>query len=79
MTLAFGGILGGCAIYLAGHALFKVQVFKVWSWQRVVAALVLLGAAPVGLQMPALLVSILAAGVLLGVVVADRVVYRQIN
>jgi hypothetical protein len=29
--------------------------------------------------MPALLVSILAAGVLLGVVVADRVVYRQIN
>ena len=70
-------ILGGCAIYLAGHALFKVQVFKVWSWQRVIAAAVLLGAAFVGPQLPALLVSVLAAGVLLGVVVADRMVHRQ--
>ena len=71
--------LGGCAIYLAGHTLFKVQVFRVWSWQRVVAAIVLLGAALVGPQLPALLVSAFAAAVLLGVVVADRVVYRRIG
>jgi low temperature requirement protein LtrA len=69
-------ILGGCAIYLAGHALFKVQVFKVWSRQRLVGTAVLVGAAVIGSQLPALVVSAFAALTLTGVVVADRVLRR---
>jgi low temperature requirement protein LtrA len=68
--------LGGCAIYLAGHALFKAQVFKQWSRQRLVAAAVLLVAALVGPQLPALLVGVVAALTLAAVVVADWVAHR---
>jgi low temperature requirement protein LtrA len=68
--------LGGCAIYLGGHALFKVQVFRVWSWQRLAATAVLLAAALVGPQLPALAVSVFAAATLTAVVVSDRLTYR---
>jgi low temperature requirement protein LtrA len=70
-------ILGGCAIYLAGHALFKVQVSRVWSWPRLVGAAVLLGAAFVGAELPALLVGVFAVVVMLAVAISDKVLHRQ--
>jgi low temperature requirement protein LtrA len=69
--------LGGCAIYLAGHALFKVQVFKVWSRQRLIGTAVLLAGALIGPQVPALVVSVFAAVTLTAVVIADRATYRE--
>jgi len=69
--------LGGCAIYLAGHALFKAQVFNVWSRQRLIGTVVLLAGALIGPQLPALMVSVFAAVTLMAVVIADRVTYRE--
>jgi low temperature requirement protein LtrA len=70
--------LGGCALYLAGHALFKYEVFTTRSWPRIVAAAVFVVAALIGTQVPALLVGIFAVIVLAAVVVSDRVVYREV-
>jgi low temperature requirement protein LtrA len=70
-------ILGGCSIYLAGHALFKVQVFRAWSWSRLGGAAVLLGAALVGPALPALLVGVFAVLVMIGVAVADKLLHPQ--
>jgi low temperature requirement protein LtrA len=69
-------ILGGCAIYLAGHALFKVQVFGLWSRQRLAAVVVLVAAAFIGPELPALLVGVFAVIVMMAVAASDHLVYR---
>jgi low temperature requirement protein LtrA len=60
--------LGGTALFLAGHALFKWAVFGGLSWPRVVAIAVLLALMPVGSAIPALALSGIAALVVVGVV-----------
>ncbi len=72
-------ILGGCAIYIAGHALFKFMVFGVRPWTRLAAIVVLLGAAVVGPALPALVVGVFAAIVMMAVAVADRLIYRWVR
>lgn len=65
-------VLGGTALFLAGHALFKVAVWQVVSWPRIVAIIVL---ALLGLLAPhisSLALGICAAVVVIGVAVADR-------
>jgi low temperature requirement protein LtrA len=49
--------LGGTALFLAGHALFKWAMFRVLSWPRVVAIAVLAVLMPVGFVVPALALS----------------------
>jgi low temperature requirement protein LtrA len=49
--------LGGTALFLAGHALFKWAVFGVLSWPRVVAIAALIALVPVGFEIPALALS----------------------
>jgi low temperature requirement protein LtrA len=64
-------ILGGAALFLAGHAAFKAVVWRRASWQRIfgVAVLALLGlAAP---HVDALALSACAAAVIIAVAVAD--------
>jgi low temperature requirement protein LtrA len=65
-------VLGGTALFIAGHAAFKIAVWRVVSWQRVAAvmALGLLGLAAGTL--PALALALCAASVVIGVAVADR-------
>jgi low temperature requirement protein LtrA len=46
--------LGGTALFLAGHALFKWAVFGVLSWPRVVAIAALIALIPVGFEVPML-------------------------
>jgi low temperature requirement protein LtrA len=69
-------VLGGSALFIAGHAAFKFAVWRVVSWSRV-AAIVVLGllgfAAP---ALPALALGVCAAAVITGVAVADHWVHR---
>ncbi len=65
-------VLGGTALFLAGHALFKAMVWRVTSWPRIVAIIVLallLLAAP---RLSALALAVGAALVVVAVAVADR-------
>lgn len=65
-------VLGGVALFLAGHALFTVVVWRIMPWTRI-AAIVVLGllglAAP---AMPALALAASAAAVAVALAVADR-------
>jgi low temperature requirement protein LtrA len=65
-------LLGGAAMFLAGHAIFKAVIWRVISWQRVFAviALALLGVlAP---HIRALVLAVATLVVVLAVIVADR-------
>jgi len=73
LTLA----LGGTALFLAGHALFKWAVFGVLSWPRVVAIAALIALVPVGFEMPVLALSGVAGLVVVGfVAVWDTLAHR---
>ncbi len=68
-------ILGGTALFIAGHAAFKFAVWRVVSWSRLTAILLLglLGfAAP---ALPALALGLCATVVVIGVAVTDYRVY----
>jgi len=65
-------ILGGPALFLAGHAAFKLVVWRYVSWPRVagIAALALLGLA--AKTIPELALAACAAGVVAAVAATDR-------
>ena len=65
-------ILGGPALFLAGHAAFKLVVWRALSWPRLagIAALGLLGLAAGAI--PALALGACAAAVVVAVAVSDR-------
>jgi low temperature requirement protein LtrA len=58
--------LGGVALFLAGHALFKRAVFDELPWSHLVAILLLAPLVPVGLASPALVLSAAAGLILVG-------------
>ena len=69
--------LGGAALFLAGHALFKAVVWQMIPWSRIVAILAL---ALLGLLAPhvsALALGVCAAAVVVGVAVADRLLLSR--
>jgi low temperature requirement protein LtrA len=69
--------LGGTALFLAGHALFKWAVFGVLSWSRLVAIAALIALIPVGFKVPALALSGVAGLILVGLVaVWDALAYQ---
>ena len=70
-------ILGGPALFLAGHAAFKFVVWRVIPWTRLagVAVLALLGAAAAVL--PEIALAACAAAVVAAVAAADRVLSRR--
>ena len=65
-------ILGGPALFLAGHAAFKLVIWRYLSWPRVagIAALALLGLAAKAI--PELGLAACAAGVVTAVAATDR-------
>jgi low temperature requirement protein LtrA len=70
-------ILGGAALFLAGHALFKAVVWRETPWSRIVAIILL---ALLGLLAPyisALALGVCAAAVIVGVAVADRLMQEE--
>ena len=72
VTATAGMVLGGTALFLAGHALFKVTVWRITPWARLIAIPVLALLGPVAPHVPAWALSACSAAVLLGVVVSDR-------
>jgi low temperature requirement protein LtrA len=68
-------VLGGTALFLVGHALFKRLVWRHWPWSRLAAivALGIIGLAAHGAA--AWVLSALSAAVIIAVAVADRVLY----
>jgi low temperature requirement protein LtrA len=68
-------VLGGTALFLAGHALFKAVVWRTVSWPRVGGVVALAG---LGLLVPhtaALTLSICAVAVVVAVAIADRLLH----
>jgi low temperature requirement protein LtrA len=69
--------LGGTALFLAGHAMFKWAMFGVLSWSRLVAIAALIALIPVGFKVPALALSGVAGLILVGLVaVWDALAYQ---
>ena len=66
-------VLGGPALFLAGHVLFKYTVFGVLSGSRLVAIALLLGLAPVALGLSPLVIGLAATLVVAGVAVHESV------
>ncbi len=64
--------LGGTALFIAGHAVFKAVVWEVVPWPRIGAVAVLLALVPVGTSVPALAVGAIALAILLIVLVLDH-------
>jgi low temperature requirement protein LtrA len=68
-------ILGGTALFRAGHTFFKWAVFGVLSWSRLVAITALAALISVGFAIPTLTLS--AAAGLIGLAVWDTLAYRE--
>jgi low temperature requirement protein LtrA len=65
-------ILGGPALFLAGHAAFKLVVWRVVSWPRVAGIAVLALLAPAAKAIPELGLAACAAGVVIAAAATDR-------
>ena len=65
-------VVGGAALFLAGHALFKRVIWGVVSWPRVVGIAVLLVLLLLAPHVTALALSIVVVLVLVAVAVSDR-------
>ena len=68
-------ILGGPALFLAGHAAFKLVVWRVLSWPRVAGIVVLALLAPTAPVIPALALAACAAAVVAVVAATDRLTW----
>jgi low temperature requirement protein LtrA len=64
-------LAGGSALFLAGHQLFKLTVWNLVSWSRIVTIAVLLVFIPIGVGRPDLVVGAVAAAAVLGVAISD--------
>jgi low temperature requirement protein LtrA len=71
-------VLGGPAIFLLGHLLFKRAVFEVWSLPRIVAIVILVIVAFIGQEMPPIALASIALLVIATVPVLDvRMAHRE--
>ena len=68
-------ILGGTALYLTGHALFKWAVFGVLPFSHAVAVAVLMALIPVGFAIPTLALSGAGGLIVVGLAVRETLVY----
>jgi low temperature requirement protein LtrA len=68
--------LGGTALFLAGHGLFKWAVFGMLSWPRVVAIAALIALIPAGFVVPALALGVAVVLIVAALAVWDTLAYR---
>jgi low temperature requirement protein LtrA len=71
--------LGGTALFLAGHALFKWAVFGVLAWSRAVAVAALMALIPVGFAIPTLALSGAAGMIVVGLAVWDTLAHGHMR
>ena len=67
--------LGGTALFVAGHALFKWAVFGVLPWSRAVAVAALMALIPAGFAIPTLALSGAAGLIVVGLAVWDTLAH----
>lgn len=65
-------ILGGAALFLAGHAAFKLTVWRVISWTRLAALLSLACLGLLGPHLSAVALGSMVAAVIIAVAISDR-------
>jgi low temperature requirement protein LtrA len=68
-------VLGGTALFLAGHALFKAVVWRVASWPRIIAVVALLALVPVGPHLTVLGLGVITLAVIVAVAITDRILH----
>jgi low temperature requirement protein LtrA len=68
-------VLGGTALFLAGHAIFKAVMWRVVSWPRVVAVAALAALSSLVPHVSALTIAACALTVIVCVAIADRVMH----
>jgi low temperature requirement protein LtrA len=71
--------LGGTALFVAGHALFKWVVFGVLPWSHVVAVAALMALIPVGFAIPTIALSGAAGLIVVGLAVWDTLAYGHMR
>lgn len=71
-------VVGGFALFLGGHAVFKAVVFRAVSWSRIVAVIVLLLLLVLAPHLTAVVLSAASVVVVLGVIVADRITHPDV-
>jgi low temperature requirement protein LtrA len=72
-------ILGGPALFLAGHTLFKQAIFQQLSRSRLAGIAVLIVLIPVATIVPPVALAALATTVIIGVALADILHYRVLD
>ncbi len=65
-------VVGGPAVYLIGHALFRLRMTGSTSWKRLAGAAACVAVGGLGAVAPAVVVAALVVAVLLGVIGAER-------
>jgi low temperature requirement protein LtrA len=65
-------VVGGVALFLGGHAVFKAVVWRIPSWPRIVAVAVLLALLVLAPHVSALTLAVAVLAVVTAVAVADR-------
>jgi low temperature requirement protein LtrA len=70
-------LLGGTALFLGGHAVFKAVVWRTVSWPRVGAVVLLAALLPLAGHVSALTLSICALAIVIAVAVCDRLLHPQ--
>ena len=71
-------ILGGQALFLAGHVAFKLVIWRNVPWTRLAGIAVLAALAPAARSIPELALAAVAAAVVVAIAVADRLITRGI-
>lgn len=67
--------VGGAALFLGGHAIFKAVVWRTVSWPRIVAVVVLLALAALAGQVSAMTLGLGTLAVIVAVAIADRLTH----
>ncbi len=70
-------VVGGPAIYLLGHVLFRLRMAGSISWKRLAGAVACAALGVVGTAITALALASLVVAVLIGVIVAERIADRR--
>ena len=65
-------VLGGTALFLAGHALFKAVVWRTWPVSRLLGAVLLVALLPVASHLTAVTLAAVAGAVVVVVAALDR-------
>jgi low temperature requirement protein LtrA len=72
-------LLGGLAVYLAAHVLFRYRNVHRFSWQRLIAAVLLVALLPVAVELDAVLIVAISAVILAAVIAYETVRFAELR